>query len=228
MRNRFTRLAAAATLIACVPAAPAAQPTAPPNAAITITAEKMCCQGCARKVSGKLYTVKGVKSVSVDLPTHTVTVSLPQQDIATVGALCDAVRQGVDGPATVTTAAAAYKLAPAESDDQAAELKKMGGTQRVVIDNLHCQGCARKIASRLYTIKGVTKVEVDMAHETLTVRTHAKAEISPWQTAAAVAQAGERPIAVTGAFGRLTIEYAEAAAPKDHQAQNPVSGGIQR
>jgi len=61
---------------------------------VQIVAEDMCCQGCARKVSGQLYAARGVKEVGVDMTTHTVTVSLPESKAATLGQLWHAVERG--------------------------------------------------------------------------------------------------------------------------------------
>ena len=238
MREAAPTTAAALIAVALMSAAaitqaqPQEQPQAPtPRPAdgqVRIVVEKMCCKGCAQKVSGKLYTVKGVKSVGVDLPSRTVTVSVPQTNAPTLGALWRAAQQGDGGPTVLTTGSATYKLVPPATAEEAERVRKMGATQHVVIDNLHCQGCARKIASRLYTLKGVTRVSVDMERETLVVQARPGAPLSPWLAIDAVAKAEERPVAVSGSFGTLSIEYAAPAAPKNHQALQTTTGGIQR
>lgn len=200
----------------------------PASGAVKIHAEKMCCAGCARKVSGQLYTVKGVKSVGVDLPTHTVTVSVPQQNPAVLGALWHATQQGEGGPRKLATSAATYELILPETKEQSEKVRQMGGTQQVKFDKLHCKGCANKVAAQLYTVKGVSKVSIDMQNNVLTVTTQNNAPISPWLVIEAALKAKERPVAVSGNFGTLTIEWNTPAAAKNHQAYNPTSKDIQR
>ncbi|MCA9240598.1 MAG: cation transporter [Planctomycetales bacterium] len=208
-------------------AAELAEPAPPRPAAgqVRIVAEKMCCKGCAQRVSGQLYTVKGVKSVEVDLASRVLTVSVPQETPKALGAIWHAVQQGDGGPATLATHTTTYRLVSLE------EGQKQGahaGSLRIVIDNLHCTGCAQKIASRLYTIKGVTKVQVDMQANTLLVTARPGSLSSPWPAVAAVADAKERAVSVSGEFGVLAIEYSEAAAVKTHQAQHANPGGARR
>ncbi|QDS97051.1 Heavy-metal-associated domain protein [Adhaeretor mobilis] len=207
----------------------AAQPPAPIQQ-VEIVADKMCCAGCARKVSGQLYAAKGVRDVAVDLKAHTVKVTLPQPSAAKLGQLWHYVEQSDGGPTKLVTAAATYTLIRPKADaNTAQQLPPQSSPLYVVIDNLHCQGCAKKIAAQIYAIKGVTKVSVDMAKETLTVETARDTQISPWAVIDAVSRAKERPLAVLGSHGQLTIEWANKATPKNHQqAQQPNLGGLQR
>ena len=193
---------------------------------VRIVDESMCCAGCARKISGKLYAARGVKEVGVDLKSHLLTVSLPQPTPAMLGQLWQAVEQGDGTPSKLVTAEATYTLVrPKAGDPQ----PQAGSPLTVVIDNLHCQSCANKIAAQLYTLKGVTKVSADMAKNTLFVETNPKTQVSPWAVIDAVAKSKERPLAIIGSHGKLAITWATKAAPKDQQqAQQPNSGGIQR
>lgn len=195
---------------------------------VQITAPDMCCKGCAQKVSGQLYTVKGVKSVSVDLAKHLVTVSLPQQDLNSLGRLWHAVQQGNGGPTKLVTTATTFELLLPETTALAEQHKRMGTRQHIVIDDLHCKDCAEKIASQLYTLKGVTKVSVDLKSKTLVLDSQPDTPVSPWQVIDAVAKAEFRAVAVAGNFGTLSIEHAKAAEPNNHQALHPHDGGIQR
>lgn len=64
----------------------------------SITVEKMCCKGCARKIAGQLYVVKGVKEVRVDIEKKLVFV-IPQRSVAvSPRAMWEAVEQGGDRP----------------------------------------------------------------------------------------------------------------------------------
>ncbi len=196
---------------------------------VQIVAEDMCCQGCARKVSGQLYAARGVKEVGVDMKTRTVTVSLPESKGATLGQLWNAVERGDGNPKQLVTAEATYTLARPDQDANPRQTVGVAAPLTVAIDNLHCQGCANKIAAQLYTIKGVTHVSVDMQKGTLMVETLRDVQISPWAAIDAVSKAKERPLAVLGSHGQLTIEWATKTKPKNHQqAQQPNLGGIQR
>lgn len=195
---------------------------------VQITDEAMCCAGCARKVSGQLYATRGVKEVSVDRKSRTLTVSLPQPSPAMLGQLWHAVEQGNGTPTKLVTTEATYTLVRPDVDP-AKQPPSAASPSIIVIDDLHCQGCAKKIAAQLYTLKGVTKISVDMEKERLFVETRREAPLSPWALIDAVAKTKERPIAVFGSHGELKIEWAAQAAHKNHQqAQQPRTGGIQR
>ena len=201
------------------------------NHQIQIVAEGMCCKGCARKVSGQLYAARGVKEVGIDLDRHIVTVLLPQPNAAMLGQLWHAVEQGEGAPTKLVTPEATYTLIRPEVDSDATvkTTQVANSPLSIVIDNLHCKGCAKKIAAQLYALKGVTKVSVDMQTETLFVETRPNTAVSPWLVINAVAKAKERPLAVTGPHGKLAIEWTTKRAPKNHQqAQQVNTGGIQR
>ena len=64
----------------------------------TISVEKMCCAGCAKKIAGQLYEVRGVKAVQCDTKHRAVFVT-PSQGIAlSPRALWEAVEKGEDRP----------------------------------------------------------------------------------------------------------------------------------
>lgn len=220
------------TLLAATGAQSVAKAATPQagNHQVQIVAEKMCCKGCARKISGQLFAARGVKDVGIDMNTHTVTVSLTNPNAATLGQLWSAVESGEGGPTKLVSSEATYTLLRPQTE--ANGLQQAPQAQRslsIVIDNLHCKGCAKKIAAQLYALKGVTKVSVDMQSETLFVETRPNTIVSPWIVISAVAKAKERPLAVTGPHGKLAIEWATENAPKNHQqAQQANTGGIQR
>lgn len=201
-----------------------------PDHQVKIVADEMCCKGCARKVSGQLYAARGVKNVKVDMQTRTVTVSLPKPSGAMLGQLWNAVAQGDGGPSKLVTSEATYSLIPHQPGAPATQATQQNATtMNIVVDNLHCMGCARKIAGQLYVVKGVTQVSVDMQTETLIVQTQPGTSVSAWQVLDAVGQANERPTSITGSHGKLAIQWRNKAAVKHHQqAQNPLTGGSQR
>ncbi len=227
MRLRIGRWLAVVAVAAMATAGQAAPPMAGLDS-VQIVAEKMCCKGCARKVSGQLYAARGVREVGVAMSTHTVTVSLPRPSATALGQLWEAVEKGEGGPTKLVTAEATYSLVRAEvGGESLAQPSTQPPT--IVIDNLHCKGCAKKIAAQLYAVKGVTKVSVDMERETLYVESRPNTTPSPWRLVDAVRNAKERPIAVSGPYGTLAIEWATKQGPKHHQqAQQTNSGGIQR
>lgn len=197
---------------------------------VEIVAEKMCCQGCARKVSGQLYAARGVREVGVDMSTHTLTVTLPRPNAIALGQLWSAVEESDGGPTKLVTAEATYTLARRDesSVDGQRPLTETAPLS-IAIDNLHCKGCATKIAAKLYALKGVMKVSVDMQQETLFVAFSPDTVISPWLLIAAVQNAGERPLSVSGPHGTLAIEWVTELTPKNHQqARQTTHGGIQR
>ncbi|MAT73134.1 MAG: hypothetical protein CMJ58_26920 [Planctomycetaceae bacterium] len=231
MREKTKSLIAAAVVIAAASSTGFAQSPAPHLGVgeVQVIAEKMCCKGCAQKVSGQIYALKGVKSVEVDLSTHSVDITLPPPSATTLGRIWHAVEQGDGGPTSLSTSTAAYQLVRPQDEQEWLAAKQMGATQHVAIENLHCKGCAQKIAAQLYALKGVTKVSVDMERETLIVETNPKTAVSPWVVIDAVSQAKERPVAVRGNYGTLAITWATEAAPQSHhQAQETARGGIQR
>ena len=231
MRERKSRLAAVSLVLASVSTAVSAQ--SPASHAkygdVQVTAEKMCCKGCAQKVSGQLYTLKGVRSVGIDLSTHTVSVSLPNPNASMLGRIWHAVEQAKGGPTSLQTSTAAYQIVRPQDEQELRAAEQMDATQHIAIENLHCKGCAQKIAAQLYAIKGVTKVSVDIQREILIVETGSNTPVSPWLLVDAVSAAKERPVAIRGNYGTLAITWTTEAAPKsNHQAKQPVNGEIQR
>jgi copper chaperone CopZ len=197
---------------------------------VKIVAEKMCCKGCANKISAQLYATKGVKKVEANMKTKVVSVSLSQSSSVKLGQLWHAVEQGEGGPIKLDTSKATYTLIrPKMHTGQAIAVQPTNSPLHIVIDNLHCKGCAKKIASQLYTITGVTKVSVDMKTETLIVQMQSGTTATPWQVIDAVTKAGERPLAVVGLHGKLAIEWTTKRSNNNHQqAQQTTIGGLKR
>ena len=229
MRMKTRATAVPFIILAAIGTSSDVEAAAPParDGQVQIVAEKMCCKGCAQKVSGQLYAARGVKTVKVDLKKKIVSVFLPQPNAAMLGQLWHAVEQGEGGPTKLVTTEATYTLIPAVP--QRGTRQPQQSVLTIVIDNLHCKGCANKIAAQLYALKGVTKVSVDMKKEMMFVQTSPNAKVSPWQVINAVAQADERPLAVIGPHGKLAIKWANQRILNKHQqAQQTSRGGIQR
>ena len=187
---------------------------------VEIVADCLSAEGCARKVSEKLRTCRAVESVELDVDSRSIMVSLKKTNPLNLGQLWHAVEQGEGVPLKLSTKEATYTLVEPEA------AARPNRSLQVVIDNMDCKGCAKKIASRLYTLKGVTKVTVDMKTETLTISLRRGVTASPWRILDAVAKAKERPLKVLGAHGELAIEWkSERAENNCHQAKQTTTGG---
>jgi len=190
----------------------------PGDRKVQIVAKGMQSEGCAQSISGQLYAARGVKTVEVDLDTQIVSVSLAPKKSATLGQLWKAVEQNEGGPTKLVTTEATYTLTPIEVQSRPGQPpQKLSSALYIVVDNLHCMGCAKKISAQLYTLKGVTNVRADLKKDTITVEARPGTLVSPWQAIAAVAKAKERPLAVTGAHGTVSIEWSTKRAPKVHK-----------
>jgi len=203
-----------------------AQAAAPPGQfQVQIVAADMCCKGCAQKVAGQLYAAPGVTAVEANVEKRTVVVTISQQKGASLEQLWQAVAAGKGGPTKLTTAEATFTLTPPEKLDNSQPLPE--STSYVVVENLNHENRAQKIANQLYAIRGVQKVSVDTPQNTLVVTS--EQAISPWALIAAVTHAQERPAAISGAFGQLSIEWTTRRPEgANQQAQQSMDGGIQR
>jgi len=176
----------------------------------------MCSKGCAQKVAGQLYAAPGVSNVQADLKNKTVAVTVSRQKGATLEQLWQAVVAGEGDPTKLTTAEATFTMTPPEA--MAGKPLPPQGTTYVVIDNLHCKGCAQKIAAQFYSLRGVSKVKANLKQNTLTI--NSKGQLSPWALVGAVTRAKERPVAILGASGRMDIAWSAPKAGSAHQASN--------
>ena len=189
---------------------------------VEIVAEGMCCQGCARKVAGKLYTARGVRSVDTDVPTHAVKVQAPQAGVAYLGTLWDAVAAGDGAPTSLVTADATFKLKPAAEP----------GTQQITTA-IRLAGVAtpervRRVADRFGAVEGVTGVRFDQTASTLLVTTAPDRRLNPWAAVELAAGVGERPVSVVGPAGVLTIQWNESVQGRPRSANQSYPGGTTR
>jgi hypothetical protein len=92
------------------------------------------------------------------------------------------------------------------------EEQPVAGNYRVAVADLRAHQAAAQIGSILHSRRGVANVNIDPAEDTLIVEAAANSALSPWMLMAAVQQANERPLAITGPQGRLSIEPAATAA----------------
>ena len=132
-----------------------------------ITVANMHCKGCAKKIVARLYTVPGVKSVSVDVRSKTLTVTPQKAKAVSPRQLCEAIETADDRPLRVV--GPNLKLLR-EFSNEAGKSKQESQTQiQIVVEKMHCKACAQKIASKLYAVPGVHSVSVTVKRKTLYV-----------------------------------------------------------
>ena len=71
----------------------------------------------------------------------------------------------------------------------------------IYVDDLHCKTCAKKIARRLYTVKGVVKVRTDLKANVAIVSPQAKKTLDVKALWAAARKAGFPPVKLVGPEG---------------------------
>ena len=193
------------------------QAAVPPGSyQVQIVAADMCCKSCVQKVSGQLYAAPGVTEVNANLENRTVVVTVSQQKGATLEQLWQAVAAGKGGPTQLTTSDATFTLTPSESLDKSQILPAT--KSHIIVENLSYEGRAQKIANQLYATDGVVKVSADAPQNTLIVTS--QQAISPWALIAAVTKAQERPVAIQGVYGQLSIAWsANKSGIANQQAQ---------
>ena len=74
----------------------------------------------------------------------------------------------------------------------------------IVVTDMHCAGCAQKIAARLYAVRGVKEVRVDMDQKTLFVVPQQNTVLSPRAMWEAVEKGKDSPIRLAGPGGTFT------------------------
>jgi copper chaperone CopZ len=74
----------------------------------------------------------------------------------------------------------------------------------IQVKEMHCGGCAQKIAARLYTVRGVKEVRVDVEKKILFVAPQQNAALSPRAMWEAVEKADDVPLQLAGPSGTFT------------------------
>lgn len=99
----------------------------------------------------------------------------------------------------------ALKMAPAET--------------AIFVGDMHCKNCAKKVARKLYAVKGVTKVRTDLKIDVAIVTPQQNKELDAKALWAAAEASGILPIKLIGPGGIIEAEAkAEAQKPHDHAA----------
>lgn len=187
------------------------------NLQVQIVADEMCCNGCARKIAAQLYAAPGVTSVEADVPTRTLTITAKASPKLTLAKLWSAVEKGKGVPSKLVASDATYVLK--NSANLKPEQRSAGNRYSLTVHTMTTREGAQQIANRLYGIRGVKSVSVDLAKRTLYVSPAETVVLSPWRLAAAVERAEHQPTAVLGPHGLLTIKRA-AKAEAETAARN--------
>ncbi|MFO0866529.1 MAG: heavy-metal-associated domain-containing protein [Gemmataceae bacterium] len=100
----------ASAMLACLLQRLPAQTQAPMYSVIAV--EKMHCENCARRISGKLYEVAGVKKVQVDVEKKVIWVHPKGAAQPSPRALWEAVERGNDRPTKLHTPYSVFASKP--------------------------------------------------------------------------------------------------------------------
>jgi copper chaperone CopZ len=76
----------------------------------------------------------------------------------------------------------------------------------IAVKEMHCAGCAKKIAARLYTVRGVKEVRVDVKKKTMFIAPQQNSVLSPRAMWEAVVNAKNVPIRLAGPSGTFTAK----------------------
>ena len=196
----------------------------PATVTYQIKADAMCCQGCAKKVAAQLYAAPGVINVKADVPNRIVTVTAKPSQKLTVEKLWYAVEQGKGGPSQLSTAIATYTLTP--TDQLKPEERANGGQYTLLIADMHEMAQAQKVAGQLRAVRGIEDLSVDLDKGAMFVKPAAKANLSLFALAAAVEQAEESVVSVTGPYGRLSMASTEEASARAAMSPRQPAQGI--
>ena len=164
---------------------------------VSLTVEGMVCEGCRATVKRALMAVPGVEYAAVDLSAKQAVVS----GSAAV-------------PALVAAVSRAGKFRARELCEGPSHLQGPPRAMQLVVEDMICNGCERKVRRALGMVRGVRSVAVDMeAHRVDVVGTAAATAVL-----AAVAAAGYEPV--------LIGETDADAAPQGKAAKaEPPAGG---
>ena len=71
----------------------------------------------------------------------------------------------------------------------------------ITVPDMHCMGCAKKMAKKLYAVQGVAKVEASVEVTTMTVTPKAEKTLSSRALWEAIEKAGYKPSKIEGPSG---------------------------
>jgi copper chaperone CopZ len=103
-------------------------------------------------------------------------------------------------------------IAPSQAADapqlpaKATALKLAPGETAIYISNMHCPTCAKKIAGKLYRVKGVIKVKTDVKKNLAVITPQSKKFVDAKAAWSAVRSAGFKPTKLIGPQGTFVAD----------------------
>lgn len=119
------------------------------------------------------------------------------------------------------TAVQSWSAEAAVQTAKAPELKLAPGEMAIYVSNMHCSHCAKKIASKLYRLKGVVKVKTDVKKHLAIVTPQAKKQVDSKAAWAAVRSAGFRPTKLIGPQGTFVADAKTKGPVKAPESDAP-------
>jgi copper chaperone CopZ len=89
---------------------------------------------------------------------------------------------------------------------KAPELKLAPSEVAIYVSDMHCAGCAKKIAGKLYRVKGVVKVRTNLKQNLAIVTPQLKKQIDAKAAWVAVQKAGFKPTKMIGPQGTFVAD----------------------
>ncbi|WP_175965138.1 heavy metal translocating P-type ATPase [Burkholderia sp. BCC0322] len=190
---------------------------------IALSIDGMHCGGCTGRVQRALAAVPGVVEATVDLDTHTATVTAHETvDAAQLIDVVGAAGYRAAVRASVLEAATAAHAHPVEAQPTpmaAATSIAIASRQRPAdstvieldIDGMTCASCVSRVEKALAKVPGVTRASVNLATERATV--DAAANISAAQLVDTVKQAGYGATPTVTDAGVAAFAPSSPAAP---------------
>jgi copper chaperone CopZ len=71
----------------------------------------------------------------------------------------------------------------------------------ITLEKMHCDGCAKRIAGKLYEVAGVDRIQVDVEKKLMWVHPKAGVQPSPRGLWEAVEKGADRPLRLQGPYG---------------------------
>ncbi|WP_152101291.1 heavy-metal-associated domain-containing protein [Lacipirellula parvula] len=210
--HRMARWARSLALLAAVVAPVALNASSAVAADVVtyeITADDMCCQGCAKKIAAQLYTAPGVMNVSANVEKRLVTVTAKPSPKLTADRLWNAVEKGKGKPSRLVASDAAISLVRPDQLDAAS--RATDGRYVIAVTPAADANAIAQLSSAVQSMKGVQTVTLLQDKSQLIVEPAKNVQLSPWPMLSSARQLGLTPSSVTGPFGRLTLETTQAA-----------------
>ena len=108
--------------------------------------------------------------------------------------------------------------AKAPASKAPAKLKLAPNEVAIYVDDMHCAGCAKKISSRLFKVKGVVKVRTDLKADLAIVTPQAKKQVDVKAAWEACQKAGFQPTKLIGPQGTFAANEKTKAPQKVAEA----------